>query len=477
MNRYAFRLLALLLITCCSTILSNRVTAAETVRVYPAPAGEPLSARFTVKVEDSHAPVYLARVVALTPEQREKVRGAVDLADTSEAAFTSFDIGRSVRILVACTQPIQSAKVLPTSSGITPVIAGNQVTFTIAKPSQLTLEVNGDWLNSLHLFANPPETDAPSPDDPNVIYFGPGVHETQSIKVDSGKTVYIAGGAVVYGKIGPTSHGAALFGWSGSNITLRGRGIIDGSRMPRGSGGLLWAQGSNIKMEGVVLRDSSGWTMPIEKADQVKVQNVKIFGWRGNSDGIDICNSRNVDVSDCFLRTFDDLVVVKSNDPQGGPSRDITVKNCMLWNEFAHALSLGAELRTPVENVRFSDCDIIHDKGREWDLRVYNCDSAAVKNIVFDNIRIEESRRLFSLWIGKAIWSKEAQRGHIDDIVFRNITSVAPGRSGPIAALVGVDDDHAIHHVEFDHVLVGGRALGSADLTENQFVKQVSVTP
>jgi polygalacturonase len=125
----------------------------------------------------------------------------------------------------------------------------------------------------------------------------------------------------------------------------------------------MWAQGKNITIEGVVLRDSAGWTLPVAKADGVQIRNLKIFGWRGNSDGIDICNSRNVEVSDCFLRTFDDLVVIKTNDKNGGPTSNIVVKHCVLWNEFAHALSLGAELRTPVENVSFSDCDVIHDKG------------------------------------------------------------------------------------------------------------------
>ena len=104
-------------------------------------------------------------------------------------------------------------------------------------------------------------------------------------------------------------------------------------------------------------------------------------------------------------------------------------------------------------------------------------DSAAVKNIVFEKIRIEESRRLFSLWIGKAMWSKEAERGHIDDIVFRNITSVAPGRAGFPAELVGVDAEHAIHNVEFDHLLVGGQPLQSDQVRQNGFVQDISITP
>jgi len=49
----------------------------------------------------------------------------------------------------------------------------------------------------------------------------------------------------------------------------------------------------------------------------VTVKNVKLLGYRANSDGIDICNSRDVTVDGCFIRTLDDLIVVKSDQGQG----------------------------------------------------------------------------------------------------------------------------------------------------------------
>ena len=250
-------------------------------------------------------------------------------------------------------------------------------------------------------------------------------------------------------------------------------------RMGHRQGNDLVAQGKNIRVEGVTLRDSSTWTFPVIASDNVKIQNIKIFGWRGNSDGIDICNSRHVDVSDCFMRTFDDLVVIKTNDKNAGPASDIKVTHCTLWNELAHALSIGADLRAPVENVLFSDCDVEHDKGREWDLRVFNCDSAEVKNIVFDNIRIEESQKLFALWIGKAVWSNQAERGHIDDITFRHIIAPLPSRPGPgaFADFRGFDAAHAIHHVTFDNVVVGRQPFEMSDVRKNKFVSGIIVKP
>ena len=110
----------------------------------------------------------------------------------------------------------------------------------------------------------------------------------------------------------------------------------------------------------------------------------------------------------------------------------------------AHALSVGAELRENVDDVLFTNCDVIHDKGREWTLRVYHCDSARISNVRFSDMRIEESPRLISLWINKAVWSRDAERGHIDGVTFSRIAATAD----PLAIeLQGFDATHAVENV------------------------------
>src|ERR1017187_9234728 len=46
----------------------------------------------------------------------------------------------------------------------------------------------------------------------------------------------------------------------------------------------------------------------------------------------DICNSRDIAVEGCFIRTLDDLVVVKTDKGQG-EAHHIVAKDCVLWNE------------------------------------------------------------------------------------------------------------------------------------------------
>jgi len=461
-------------------LMTERAMAGEAMRIYPAPAGEPLATNFIVSIGQQDVPVYVAEVGTLNPVKH--VGGFIP----QPTGFVSFDMGKPVEVTVTCPETITRAKIWPAARGITPVIKGNKLVFMVDKPGQLELDVNGDWLHSLQVFANPIETDAPQPNDPNVIYFGPGRHEVTDLVVSSGQTLYLAGGAVLYGRVpsGVTSrtgvtamtetHGGAVISLKGDNIKLCGRGIIDGSLCPIHTRNDILVCGTNITLEGVVVRDSSTWTIPILCSEHVTVKNLKVFGWRGNSDGIDICNSRHVQVTDSFLRTEDDLVVLKTPVKGGGEDRDIRVQKCVLWNELAHALSMGAELRENVSDVRFTDCDIIHDQGREWLFRVYNCDSGRIHDITFDNLRVDEGRKLISLWIGSAKWSQDSERGSADDITFKNIHAKGPHLS---VDLKGLDASHGIRDIRFQNVVVNGQPLKLAAINQNAFVQDIRVTP
>jgi len=439
-----------------------------------------------VKVEGKEAPVYVAKVAPAAPALRWKAMDdKAHSADYFEkASFAYFDMEGAVAVTVTCPEVIQSAKVLPSSRKIRPAVQGKRLSFGLAEPGNLTIEVNGRWVEALHLFASPPESDVPKPGDPDVIYFGPGIHEVSHLAVSNNQTVYVAGGAVVRAVI-RTNEPFNISSYSGlrtysptfllrgNGIKFRGRGIVDGSLCTTHARHLVQVQGQDILLEGVILRDSSTWTIPIRRSERVTVKNVKLLGYRANSDGIDICNSRDITVEGCFIRTLDDLIVVKTDQGQG-EARRIVAKDCVLWNEVAHALSIGAELRENVDDVLFANCDVIHDNGREWTLRVYHCDSARISHVRFEDIRIEESPRLLSLWIGKAVWTRDNERGHIDGVGFKNISATA----NPLRVqLQGFDETHLVENVLFQDVVVNGAALAAADVKTNAFVKGVILRP
>src|SRR5207248_229485 len=116
--------------------------------------------------------------------------------------------------------------------------------------------------------------------------------------------------------------------------------------------------------------------------------------------------------------------------------------------------------------------DVIHDKGREWTLRVYHCDSALVSNVRFADLRIEETQRFASVWIGKAVWSLEAERGRVRDIRFERIR--AAGQPATVE-LTGFDEKHDVQGIAFRAVQVNGKPLAMRDVKTNAFVREVSV--
>jgi hypothetical protein len=107
-------------------------------------------------------------------------------------------------------------------------------------------------------------------------------------------------------------------------------------------------------------------------------------------------------------------------------------------------------------------------------LRVFHCDAARIGNVRFENLRIEESPRLISLWIGKFVWTRDQERGHIQGVTFKNILA----RANPLRIeLNGFDGTHAISDVVFQDVRVNGGPLTRADVKANAFVTNVSVSP
>ncbi len=485
---------AIIAVSCC-----GGSTTTPNFKIYPAPEGIELASRYTLEVEGEQVPLY--RVIIPDSVPIPRLSGSAGNPGTASMAL--FDINGEVSIKVTQQQEIESVKILPTSYNIEYEVDDSTLTFKIDRPMHITVEINGNWHESLHISANPFESDIPDRDDENVIYFGAGVHEVSNLTIGDNQTVYIAGGAYIKCVKGEDEQQMELgnrvmipptFLIKGNNVTFRGRGVIDGGGVPRSARRymLLVQDSKNVDIEGVSFFDSSRWTMPIKNSDSVHIDNIKITGWRGNADGVDISNSRDVLVENSFMRTYDDLIVIKTFEG-GGEARNIHIRKCVLWSELAHALSIGAEVRENVSNVLFEDCDVIHDVGRETALRVYHCDSATISDVVFQNIRVEEARRLISVWIGKTRWTKSHERGHIKNITFKDITAISapidPTLTGFQDAtdwkpyiikdhasieLVGYDSEHIIEGVTFDNVNIDGEVIDASYVMQNEFVRDVN---
>ena len=465
---------AALLATCVACATCAASSGAARVVTYDAPAGASTSEDWAVAVDGKPVHVYV------TPT----------LNGTS-ASYAYFDFKGEVTVTAVSARPVSRARVLPTSWRIPARVSGRAVSMSIDRPRNMTIEINGSHERVLHVFANPLDAEPLPASNSKLIYFGPGVHDMDPTILRSGQTIYIAGGAIVKPTIKPDSK---KYGWGGyyhlvdahgsSDVTVRGRGILDLSSMEWGKGrqALVLTGTTGALIEGIVIVDTPSWNISVWCARDVTIRNVKQISRKLNSDGIDIVNSQRVLVEDCFLRNNDDEICVKTKMGGTAPeSKDIVVRRCVVWNERARGLGITSETRRDISNVTFTECDIIRDFSRGGDrsaLAVVVGDSGTMSDIRFENIRIEHCvDALVKCLIQKDAWSSDTERGHIDGVTFENIDYTGPG--APRIFVRGFDAGHLAENIEFRNLRVRGRrvtGLADGNIETNEHARAIRVT-
>ena len=187
-------------------------TSGPAVVTHPPVEGEALSAEYRVEVNGMNVPVYTAYV-------SEDARVApLNLNDYY--SFGSFEFSGPVEVTIHSSEPLSELNVRTVGREILAEIEGNVATFRLEQNGNFLIERNGNGRKDpLLLFANPLEEDLPNPDDPNVLFFGPGRHDAGVITLTDNQTLYIAGGAIVTGRVEAR----------GDNIRILGRGLLENS--------------------------------------------------------------------------------------------------------------------------------------------------------------------------------------------------------------------------------------------------------
>jgi hypothetical protein len=403
------------------------------IALYKAPEQEKKSDDFEMFVNDKQVFVYQARV-SKYPINQIWPGYQRPLNQTEIASFTYFDFQGEVKIKINSSKEIKVLDIRPKEYGIKATRKGNSVEFLLSKPSQFVVEVNG-YHNALHIFANPVEAFKIDKKDPKVHYFGPGIHEAGVINVKSDETVFIDGGAIVYGVINSENT---------RNIKILGRGILDASKIERGKAPemITLKRVVNAYIDGIILRDPHLYTVVPNWCDSVTINNIKLIGlWRYNSDGIHPENSKNITIKNCFIRAFDDAIVFSGSrgayKEHYNIMENIIVDNCVIWNDWGRALEIGAgTVADTIKNISFSNCYIPHFTAVAMDIQ--NCDRGYIKDIRYDNISIEDpisdSLRVGTTPLVKKAWGKiivlgiygsfysaDTIRGNISNIYFNNI--------------------------------------------------------
>ena len=462
------------------------------LKTYSIPEDAKKCCHFKVKVNGDTVETYSCTVSAMpfnTPwpgHQRP-----VDQAE--EASFVYFDTDEVVNIEIETCKDFSDLKIRPLSKNIVPEVNGRHIKFS-ANVGQYTIELDGTH-NALHIFINPIKDYCIDINDKNVIYFGAGVHRPGSIELKSGQTLFVDSGAVVH---------ASVRAEDCENIKILGHGIIDYETFERHSS-LLWGYDGlmnfvrckNVTVDGVILKDSSWWTITAFNCENILIDNVKAIGmWRYNADGFDMVNCSNVIIRNCFLRTFDDSIVFKglkiieNGKNHGYDLKNVEnhlVENCVIWCDWGRSLEIGAETcADEYVNISYKNCDLIHNESVAMDIQ--NGDRANVYNVSYEDIRVEYSvhdhrgiiqendehkykqrdelvpaNLMFAdMYVG--MWSKDMIYGHTHDISYKNITVyMDEGVPMPLTQFIGGTPDNLAEDITIENVIVNGKKISDLD--------------
>ncbi|HSC39524.1 MAG TPA: glycosyl hydrolase family 28 protein, partial [Chitinophagaceae bacterium] len=284
----------------------------------------------------------------------------------------------------------------------------------------------------------------------NTLYFGPGLHVLKDgrLQVPSNTTVYVAGGAFVKGRI--------LFD-SVHNARLLGYGIVD----PSANGGIIIEKSKNIDVEGVI--SSKCFT---GGSSDVRIKNVKAISAFKWGDGMNVVSSSNVLIDGVFNRNSDDCTTVYgTRGRNSGGCNHVTMQNSTLWADVAHPILIGTHGSTPnkdtLQNLTYLNIDILDHNEAQIDyqgcMSIDAGDNNLVRNVRFENIRVEDFRRgqLFNVRVFfNAKYCTSPGRG-VENVLFKNI--VYNGRHAAMSVLDGYNEDRKLKHIVFENLSINGR--------------------
>lgn len=416
--------------------------------------------------------------------------------------FGSFEFnnGKEITIKISYDKPIKTYEVMPIKKlDLLSVKKTGSKTIEIKTnraDQNITVVVNGEYKkDALHLFCNSVDRNAPKVPNRNgfhkyekekVYYFGPGYYDMEKVLnrdilvLDNGWKVYLAGGAVLYGRIG-------LWGTE-KGTKVHGRGMVFNDT--RNARVVFEANNCNgADVEGVLFHchRPGVWQVVINHCKNVEFKGVKILSTRyASTDGLDVVNCQQCAFLNTFIRANDDAIAIKGLDSRKPsecpPTQNITFCGMQLWNDCNCAMGIGAENHCQLyENIRFMNSSILfsyddpdyHEMLDERAAMTICCiQGTFFRNISYENIDVYHCERLIaagfqpSFWFG-ALPGDQTTPGGITNLVYRNINCLKNSRSS-IANQIHLygwqkegTPSKSISNVTFENVNIEGTKIGS----------------
>ena len=423
----------------------------HSIVTYPAPQGAPLKDDYDVylqprgKQEWTKIDTYGA-----------KIRGG-------EVSYVVFDFTGDVFVkVVSKHKKFKSARIRPDYRGtIAQVQNDSTLRFLLFQPENVSVELDGDTAGNLLVFTSKPAVTketaekAAKSQGRAFRYYPAGLYTEETIKVPSNTTVYLDGGSYFLGTFAIED---------AENVSILGRGI---ARPKNGYEGCHVYRSKHVTVDGLVVN-----TCPIGESSQVTLHGVRSISHPQWGDGLNVFGgSSDILFDRVFCRNSDDCTTAYATRKGfKGSVRNIRMTNSTLWADVAHPIFIGLHgdpaVGDSIVRLRYDNIDIICQNEQQVDYQgclAINCgDGNYVKDVTFDNIRIEGIRR-GSIAQVKVAWNQKyctaAGKG-VENVLFRNIRLY--GEQPQMSVISGYDAQHKVKNVTFEGLKINGRLIYDA---------------
>ena len=477
------------------------------VFTYPAPNGAPLKDDYEVYIcsrgkEWTKIDTYMAKVNSPLPTSpREGGTGH----KVSEISYCFFDFTGDVFVkVISKKRKFKEARIRPDYRGtIANVQNDSTVQFLLFQPENVSVEFDGDIRNNLLVFTSKPPVSKEAAEQEakkegrQFIYIPPGFYDQAALEkllsssfppplgrdgvgssgwslggeVGSGGEILIPSNTTLYLAGGSYFTGTYLIK-DAHDVSILGRGI---ARPANGHNGGFVSGSRNVLIDGLIV-----CKCPIGGSDGVTLRDVRSITHPGWGDGLNVFASQNVLYDRVFCRNSDDCTTAYATRLGfEGSTRNIHMRNSTLWADVAHPIFIGLhgaaagphpEKRDTIENLLYENIDILCQAEPQVDYQgclAINCgDNNLVRNITFDNIRIEGIRQGCITQV-KVGWNQKyckAPGAGVENVLFRNIryySSPLPWEGSGVGSsiITGYDAQHKVKNITFEGLKINGRAI------------------
>lgn len=337
-----------------------------------------------------------------------------------------------------------------------------------------------------------------------MVYVPAGTFLTGRIDLKSRVGLYLGEGCTVLGStsIGdyhgsPGSADASqkhlIYARDAEEITLAGSGRIDGQgesfwepsgqaplpeedewagvashalkekKSGRPSPMVRFANCRKVRVAGVRLENSPGWTLHALNCDDVEITGISIKNpiYGPNTDGIDLTGCQDVLVSGCSIATGDDAICLKSENPLGPEPRlikNVTVTNCRITT-CCNGFKLGTSSEGGFQNIEFSN-SVIFSNSSNFAERVIAgvalevIDGGWIDGVKVSGIQMQQARTPIFIRLGDRKRVHNYSQHGLRGVTIENIHATGTLLASSITGLPGDEvHDITLSNISIENVL------------------------